>query len=236
MVRFNGSLPVVALAALAGLAAPAAVRAAPSMTVTGEGSVARAPDMATISLGVTTEAKTAAAALSQASERLGGVLKRLEADGIAGRDIQSTGINVSPRWENGSASVGRPAKIAGFMASGSISVKVRALGRLGTVLDDAVKDGANLLSGLSFGLAEPGPAEDAARKAAVADAMRKAALYAKAAGVKLGPVQSIAETGGRTPVPMLRAAPMSLAATPVPVAQGEVQVKAELRMVFAIGG
>jgi uncharacterized protein YggE len=230
-----GVLPAVVLAAgLAGLLAPAPARAGPEITVTGEGSVARAPDMATISVGVTAEAKTAAAAMAQASAQLGAVLKRLIADGIAERDMQSTGLNLSPRWQSGSASSGQPRKIVGFVASGTILVKVRALGRLGNVLDDVVKDGANRLHGLSFGLAEPGPVEDAARKAAVADAMRKAALYATAAGVKLGPVQSIAEAGGSAPVPMLRAAPMSMAAAPVPVAQGEVTVKAKVRMVFAI--
>lgn len=236
---------IVSAALLAMLVAGPAARAqtaagpgpaiGPTISVTGEGSVSRAPDMATIRLGVAAEGQTAEAALAQASAQLDGVLKRLAAEGIAPRDIQSTGLNLSPRWDNPQAGSTRPPRIVGFEAEGSIGVKVRALDHLGTVLDAVVKDGANRLSGLDFGLAEPGPARDEARKAAVADAIHRAELYAAAAGVKLGAVQQISDESGSPPVPMMKAAPMAFAAAaPVPVAAGEMEVTAEVQMVFAI--
>ncbi|WP_127903979.1 SIMPL domain-containing protein [Solirhodobacter olei] len=234
MVLWKHALAAAMVAGLAGLGGVRAAWAGPTLTVTGEGSVSHVPDMAEITLGVTAEGKTAAAAVAQASAQLAAVLKRLGAEGIAARDMQSSGLDLSPRWSNPNAQTGQASKIVGFAASGTVRVKVHALDRLGHVLDAVVSDGANRISGLSFGLSDPAPYQDAARKAAVADAMHRASVLAAAAGVKLGPVQSISEAGN-APVPLMRAAPMMLkVSSPVPVAQGEVDVKAEVQMVFGL--
>lgn len=220
------------------LAAPGFAWAeAPTITVTGQGQVSRAPDMATISLSVTANAATAAAAVAQVSKNLAGVLDRLKAEGVAERDMQTSGLNLSPVWDSPRPGSNVAPKITGFSASSAISVRVRALDHLGGVLDGVVKDGANGFSGLAFGLADPAPAQDDARKAAVADALHKAQLYAEAAGVKLGAVQSITDQdgGGPRPVMMMKAAPMMADAAPMPVAQGEVELDASVTMVFAIG-
>ncbi len=237
MQAFRGLLVAAALATaavgLAGASSAAPVEAGgPTITVSGEGRVSRAPDMAEMRLSVTALAPTAAAALAQASGQLAGVLKRLAAEGVAEADLQTTGLSLAPRWDTPPAGSGQVAKIAGFEAASTLTVKLRALDKLGGLLDAVVKDGANGFSGLSFGLADPAAAEDAARRAAVADAMHKAALYAAAAGVKLGPLEAIRDGGESRPVPMLRAAPMAMAA--VPVAQGELEITAQVTLVFAI--
>lgn len=234
--RHSLRAPLLALMLVPGLVgAVAAAPLVPMIQVTGEGKVNRAPDMATINLGVTAEAPTAAAAVAQMSGRLDGVLKRLKAEGIADKDMQSSGLNLSPTWNNPPANSGQAPKIAGFEASSAVSVKIRALDRLGGVLDAVVKDGANGFNGLAFGLADPAPAQDEARKAAVADAIHKAELYAAAAGVKLGAVQVIAEQPVETrPQPMMRAMAAGMAAAPVPVAQGEIEIDAEVQVTFAI--
>ncbi len=208
----------------------------PTITVTGQGQVSRAPDMATISLSVTASAPNAAAAVAQVAKNLTGVLDRLKAEGVAEPDMQTSGLALSPVWETPRPGSNAVPKITGFSASSAVSVKVRALDHLGGVLDGVVKDGANGFAGLEFGLADPAPAQDDARKAAVADALHKAALYAAAAGVKLGAVQSIADQDGGGPRPvMMKAAPMFAEAAPMPVAQGEVTLQASVTMVFAIG-
>jgi uncharacterized protein len=110
-------------------------------------------------------------------------------------------------------------------------VRVRDLAALGTILDAAVTDGANTLNALTFGLADPAPATDAARTEAVADARARAELLAAAAGVSLGPVLAITEGGtGADPAPMFREASMS----PVPVMGGEMGISAYVSMTFAI--
>lgn len=226
---------VVALP-LAAFGLPARADTAPPparITVTGEGRVDAVPDLATISLGVTTEAKSAAAALSANSTAMAAVLERLRAAGIAERDLQTSGLSVSPVWTDYARSGGRP-EIAGFQASNTLGVRVRALDTLGTVLDAAVKDGANTLGGLTFGMAEPQPLLDEARTLAVADARRKAELMAAAAGVRLGAVESIAETGGyQPPMPQFRA-DSAMIGEAVPVAQGEVSVSASVTVVWRL--
>ncbi len=227
------ALPVAALfAAALWTAVPARAETQPALiTVTGEASVARAPDMATVSIGVTSVAETAAAALSANSEAMRAVTERLKAAGVAERDLQTSGLSVNPNWTGyDSSSSGQ--KISGYTAMNVLTVQIRALDTLGAVLDASVSDGANTLNGLVFGLADPRPVQDEARKAAVADARVKAQLFAEAAGVTLGPIVSISEGGGYGgPVPVFKSAAAEAA---VPVQQGEVATQASVTVVWQL--
>ena len=191
MQAFRSTL--LAAAMVAGFAGFAAAAPA-TLTVTGEGRVAQAPDMASVSLGVTTEGKTAAEALAANSTALAAVMARLTQAGIAPGDLQTSGLSLNPNWQNDSSTGG--SRISGYIASNMLTVRVRALDGLGNVLDAAVKDGANTLNGVNFGLADPSPVEAEARKRAVADAKARAAVLAEAAGVTLGPIVTITEGGG----------------------------------------
>lgn len=223
------------LALVAALAVPAVLQAEPSppatITVTGEGHVASAPDMATINIGVTTEARSASEALTANSTELAKVLENLKGAGIESRDIQTSGLTLNPRWQYEQS--GSSGKITGYVASNGVTVRVRALDSLGGVLDAAVREGANTLNGIEFGLAEPGPVMDEARKLAVADARRRAELLVGAAGVKLGRIVTISEGGGYAPpMPMYRAE--AAAAAPVPVAAGEIGTASSVTVVWEL--
>jgi uncharacterized protein len=203
------------------------------ITVSGEGSVATAPDMALISLGVTTEEKTAAAALAANNARMSAVLERLKAGGIAVRDLQTSGLSLQPRWDNRSTQLGERQRIVAYQVSNQITVRVRDLATLGSILDIAVSDGANTFHNLVFSVVEDGGLKDQARQLAVADARRKAELLAAAAGVALGRIVSLDEVEqGRGPVMMARMESMS--ADAVPVAEGEVAITARVNIVFEI--
>lgn len=211
----------------------AAMAEAMVITVTGEGRVDQAPDMATLSLGVTTEGATAAEALAANSAEIAKVLERLTAAGVEPRDMQTSGLSVNPNWQNYSSS--DAPKIAGFIANNGVTVRIRALDGLGAVLDAAVQDGANQLNGVEFGLQEPRPAQDEARRRAVADAKARAELLAGAAGVKLGAIRSIKESlGAAEPMPMFRMAAEAAAGAPVPVTGGEVSTAANVTIVWEI--
>ena len=202
------------------------------MTVVGEGFSDAVPDMATITLGVMAEAKTAGEALRETSAATAEVLRLLADRGIAPRDVQTRNLSLSPLWNNSSSLSGERG-INGYQANNTVVVRVRALDDLGEILDAVVDQGANTFNGLSFGLQDPGPAQDAARKAAVAEAMRKAALYAQAAGLVLGPMLELSESGSATPRPMAMER-MAMIADSVPIAQGEVSVQASVTMVFSL--
>ena len=228
-MRHLSSLLLTASLALP-FAAPAFAEGAGQITVTGSATLDVAPDIATISLGVTTNGDTAAAAMAANNAVLAGVLARLRAAGIAERDLQTSNLSLNPNWVGYDS--GSVPTIANYTASNILTVRVRALDSLGAVLDAAITDGANTLNGLTFGLAEPRPTEDAARAAAVADAIARARLFAEAAGTGLGPIVSISESGAMVePMPMFRTDSFAGA---VPVAGGEVGISAAVTMVFEI--
>jgi uncharacterized protein YggE len=204
----------------------------PMITVTGTGTVEAVPDIATLSIGVTSQGDTAAAALSANSAQLEAVMARLTATGIEARDMQTSNLSLNPNWTGNDGSSGSAPTIAGFVASNILTIRVRQIDGLGAVLDAVVADGANTLNGLSFGLADPDPVLDEARKEAVADARARAELLAAAAGVKLGRVISISDGSMPSgPMPMFRA---DAAAMAVPVAGGELGLSASVTIFYEI--
>lgn len=200
------------------------------VTVTGEATVEATPDMATISLGVTTEGKSAAEAMAANSTAVTAVIARLKAAGIEDRDLQTSNLSLNPNYvgyDSGSAPT-----ISNYTASNQLSVRVRALASLGGVLDAAITDGANTMNGLTFDVAQPRPMLDAARKLAVEDARARATLLAEAAGGKLGKVMSISENAGYgAPMPMFRS---DAKAADVPVQSGQVGLMASVTVTFQI--
>lgn len=200
-----------------------------TISVTGSGMVEVAPDMATLAIGVTTQGATAAEALAANSTATEAVIARLTASGIEARDMQTSNLSINPNWTGYDSST---PTISGYVASNMLTVRVRALDTTGAVLDAAVADGANTLNGMTFGMADPEPALNEARKEAVADARAKAELLAAAAGVKLGQVRSISDAGAMTgPVPMYRDA---VSASAVPVEGGELGLVATVSITWEI--
>jgi uncharacterized protein YggE len=205
------------------------------ITVTGEGEVTAAPDMADVTIGVVADAATAAAALQANSQALTTVIDGLKKDGIESRDLQTSGLSLEPRYEP--MRNNQPPKLAGYRASNTVTVRVRDLSKLGTLLDKSVGSGANELRGLSFGLANHAVLQDDARRRALLDAMRKAQLYAETGGVKLGALRAVTEEAFGFPVPKFAQPRMAMAADaapPVPIEGGELSVKARVQVTYAI--
>ena len=223
---------LIRFAVMAALLWPAACMAegVGTLTVTGVATVNAAPDQAILSLGVTTTGPTAAAAMAANNESASAVMARLIAAKVADRDMQTTGLSLNPNWVMNAA--GSAQEIQGYVANAVLTVRIAVLDTAGSVLDAAIADGANTLNGLTFGLSDPRPVEDDARKAAVADALARAKVLAAAAGATLGPILSITEgMGGQQPMPMLYKA---AADSTVPLAAGEVGVTAEVTIVWQL--
>jgi uncharacterized protein YggE len=201
------------------------------ISVSGQGSVDLAPDMAVIDLGVTHRDMQAAAALRKTSRAAAAMLERLSGLGVEARDVQTSSLSLRAVWEKPRDDARRVH--AGFEASNMITVRLRDLDIVGEALDLLVADGANQLNNIRFALEDPQDAMDEARRRAVADAVRRAEIQARAAGVSVGDVLSIDESGAQ--VPQFRDTRMEMAqAAPVPVAGGEVGVSASVSMVFEL--
>ena len=221
----------LAAAACAPMAPPDAFpRGASTVTVSGTGTVSVTPDQAEITTGVVTQAPTAAPALAANSEAMERLLEALGRLDIAPRDIQTASISVSPQRRQGKD--GQASEIVGYEVTNQVRVKVRDLSRLGRVLDQQVGQGANLVYGIHFGLQEPAPLLDEARKRAMADARRKALLYASGAAMKLGRVVAVQEAGVTGPRPQM--APRMTMSAAVPVAPGEQEIQASVTVTFIL--
>ena len=202
------------------------------ISVTGQGSLVMAPDMATITLGVQNNAQTARAAMRANSAALGKVVDGVQSLGVAEKDIQTTGLSLSPVYERRNNS-SQPPRLTGFSASNMVTVRVRDLAQLGGLLDRVVELGATNCRGLHFDISERSDALNEARRAAVADAMARAQLYADAAGVDLGEVISINESGV-SPIRSQRLAVEALAMDAVPISPGELTISANIGLTIAL--
>ncbi|WCR09263.1 SIMPL domain-containing protein [Paracoccus stylophorae] len=203
------------------------------LTVTGEGEARVAPDLATIQLGVTSQADSAAEAMSQTSTQQREVIEALSRAGIPETDIRTSGLNLNPLMDYGE---NRAPRVTGYQASNRVTVRVSEIGELGSVLDAIVAAGANEISGIEFSRENGMGAQDRARRAAVADARHKAQVLAKAAGLRLGPVMVLRDSQiSDGPRPMMRMA-ADAATEGAPVAAGQLSMNASVQMEYALMG
>ena len=202
------------------LALASAQAAERTVTVTGEATVGVAPDTAVIRIAVSSQEKTAREAGEANARQMTSVLAAIKASGIAERDIQTSRLSLQPQYD---PNKGGTASLTGFQATNQVTVRIRDIDSLPTVLDRAIGAGANEMSGIEFVVSEQSKLLDQARDDAIADARRKAELYARAAGAKVGQVVSISEEGPAPPQPR----PMqAVRAGAVPVAPGEQTLRA----------
>jgi uncharacterized protein len=201
-----------------------------TVSVSASGTVTAEPDIAHISAGVTTEGETAKDAIARNSAVMGKLIEGLKGAGIAARDIQTTTLQVEPRYTQ--PKDGRPGAISGYRVVNQVRLTVREVKRLGDVLDQAIALGANQINSIGFDVANAETLKDEARKQAMANAKRRAELYAAAAGVSLGDVLSIAEEqrGGPRPMPMGRAA----MAGDVPIEAGTLTLAVDVQVTYAL--
>ncbi len=201
-----------------------------SITVTASGQVAAEPDQARITSGVATEAATASQALARNSEEMKKVIDGLKSEGIEAKDIQTTSFRVEPRYTR--PREGEAAAIDGYRVVNQVEIIARNLDRLGEILDRLVSLGANEMAGLSFEVSQAETLRDEARKEAVANAKRRAELYAAAAGAEVGEVLTIQEGGEMGPRPMPMARAMRGAA--VPIERGTEMLQATVTVTWAL--
>ncbi len=206
----------------------------PQFEVTGRGHVAQAPDMATISLGVTQQGETAAEALALMREGSAAVFGALAPFEIAPRDLQTSQLQLHPQWERYTLSGGGDRqRIAGYVATNQVTVRVRDLTELGAIMDAVAENGANQFQGLQFGFADPDPLQEQALASAIKAAQRKARMMAEATGVGLGRILSMRE-GSSGALVQIERAEASFARSAIPTAVGESQITATFTITYEI--
>ncbi|MDX2309573.1 MAG: SIMPL domain-containing protein [Hyphomicrobium sp.] len=207
------------------------MKAQRTVTVSASGTATAKPDQARIASGVVAEAATAKEALADNSKAMAGLLQTLKANGIDAKDIQTSSFSVDPRYTN--PQDGTAPRVDGYRVSNQVDVVVRDLARLGEVLDAVIGAGANQVSGLTFEASTAETLRDAARKDAVANARRRAELFAAAAGAKVGDVVTIVEgQSGGSPV-LYRAAKAAMDSA-VPIESGSMTLTADVTVTWKL--
>jgi uncharacterized protein len=227
---------LMACITLAATAAPLAAEPQPhTLTVTGEGEIKAVPDEAILTAGVVTQASSANEALAANRRAMNGVFAELKRQGIPDRAIRTSWFNVAPQYASPTASSSAQPKIMGYQVTNSVTITVDDLAKLGSAIDTLVASGANSMGGISFTVRDPKPLMRQARDAAIKDAIDRAQVYAKAAGLALGRIVTISEGGVVTPRPLFRAmAVVSSGEAPTPMAAGEETVSAQVTVTFGI--
>jgi uncharacterized protein len=198
------------------------------VTVTGDAMVSVAPDTAMIRIGVTSQGKNAREASEANAKQMTAVLNAIKASGIDARDIQTSRLSLQPQYDTNKAGT---ARLTGFQVTNQVTVRIRNIDILPAIIDHAIAAGANEMSGIEFVVSQQSKLLDQARAAAIVDAHRKAELYAKAAGAKLGRVVAITDEGAAPPP---RPVMQTLRAGATPVAPGEQTLRASVTVSYEL--
>ncbi|MBI4493471.1 MAG: SIMPL domain-containing protein [Chloroflexi bacterium] len=230
---------VVALAAMlvqlsppnAGAQVPERLPEPSGISVLGEGVVLAPPDQARSVFGVEVVDPSLATAQQEAASRMSAVLDRLVQAGVDPKDIKTVRFIVQPEFDNRS---GQPV-LAGFRVSNAVAVTLKDIDAVGRTIDAVVAAGAVRVEGVSFEVADPSGLKDQAREQAMNNARAKAEQLARLGGVTLGKPIRIEESdlGGVRP---LQAAPAARAAAApeTPIMPGELEIRTQVQVVFAI--
>jgi uncharacterized protein len=219
--------PTTATPAPAGGTAPTR-----QITVTGSGKVFITPDLAYVNIGVHSQADTVTDALAQNNDQAQGVSTALKSLGVDPKDIQTSAFNVYPQQQTGPN--GEVQKTY-YTVDNTVYVTVRDLSKLGQLLDAVTKAGANSINGIQFDASNKSEALSQARDMAIQDARAQAGELTKAAGVALGPIDTISLSSGNQPQPMFAAPAGALSVnSQVPVSAGQLEVSIDASITYEI--
>lgn len=201
-----------------------------TLTVTGEGEIKLRPDIAMLDVSVVTNAKTAQEASSRNAERMTQVIAAMKALGVPSADLQTVGYDVYPVFDNEEKSP-TFGQILEYRVSSQLRVRIE-IEQAGDAIDAAIKAGANMTSGLRFGLRDETAVRARALKAAVKAARRDADAIAESIAVKIKGVEAIESNMGGMPI-VYREMAFAKAATPIEA--GTIEMRANVRVVYRYG-
>jgi len=190
--------------------------------VTGEASVSTPPDFARVTLGVTTTGRDARETMAANAKAVNALVSVIKGEGVAPTDIKTSSLSIAPIASNPTSGSASPPTITGYSANDAVTVTARDLSRLGALIDKAVGAGANAVYGIDYGENDPSALLDKARPLALADAKRKAEIYARAGGATVGRLMQLSEQTGMQPAPFARRFTVQNAsAAPTPIEAGD---------------
>lgn len=222
------ALPALLLAGCAGTGAQSQPH---TLNVTGIGLAHQAPDMALVTLGVHSEGPDVGSVVQDNNQRTAKVMQAIEAAGVPTADVRTNYFNVSsqPVYDD----KGMPTGAIKYTADNTISVTLRQITKLSSLLQDAISQGANSVQQVSYGAEDQTKALQQARDLAMQDARRQAEQLAKAAGITLGEPMTMSE-GGVSNIPFGSPVYGKGGGGGVPTAPGTVDIQVQVTISYRI--
>jgi hypothetical protein len=216
--------------------APGCGAAAPSLTVQGTGQASAAPDVLTAVFAFNTTAGSSASALNQNNTTVNRALFALAGNGVAQRDVQTTGLSLQPQYAYPN---GVPT-LTGYQVTNSVTATLRDTKTAGAAIDAVVNATGNAaqIQSLTFSFGDPAIVQDKARAEAVHQAVAHAGAMAAAAGRRLGRVCSLTDNTQPSVFPANQGLGFKASGTaqpsPVPVEPGAQVETDQVTMVYAL--
>jgi uncharacterized protein YggE len=205
-----------------------------TLTITGDAKTFATPNLGQIMVGVQIDRQDSAAdAMVQLKDRMTQVLEAMKQLGVTDKDIRVSGLSLGPSYDYSNGQQ----RLEGYTASQMVTVKTKALDKLGDILNAATDAGANQAGDVQFIVENPDAKKDEARKIAVVEAQKKAQEMATQLGVVLGSLKSYTETpGGAAPTPiyMRSAVGASADAGSIPLPSGEQEVTMNVTLTYEV--
>lgn len=233
-----------ALALLAGMPMTVGAQSldeTPQIAVSASAGVQAEPDRAVLQLAVATVAETAQQASRENAEKMTALLAELRRLGLSGDLVKTVSYSLEPEYRRPQPrdpGVQPELQIVGYRATNMVRVIVDSVPRVGEVIDAAVAEGGNRVTGLHFEISDPGPVRAEALREATRIAREEARLMAEALDLQLGEPLRVS-TSYSMPVPQMAYARVAMEAAqsvPTPIEPGSLEVRADVHIVFAIAG
>ena len=212
--------------------------------VSGTGTVSVEPDVAILQVGVEVFAGKVSTARSEASKAMDSVVSVLKKEGVEEKDIQTTRINIYPRYDYEEVTINGKRigtqVLTGYTVNNTVKAKIYEIDKVGEIIDKGADAGGDYarINGVDFTVDDPTPYQTEIRKMAVEDAVGKAQEYALLTNVELGPVVELNEmTSGSVHSPyeadygmrMMAAAPPTTS-----ISAGQLEISLTVNTLFAI--
>ena len=207
-----------------------------TISVTGQGEVTAAPDLAVLTIAVETVAPKAAAAGSENAKRSAAVVNAIK--GLVGKDdkVTTSRYSLEPRYQSPKPGEMTEPRITGYVARNDVQVETHKVDSVGALIDAANEAGANRISGIQFTLSNHNEQLRAALEKAGGEARAQAESVAKALAVRLKEVASATTMTGPVVQPRYfeRGYAAMEARAPTPIEPGTVSVSATLQVTYNI--
>ncbi len=204
-----------------------------TITIPAEGKITAVPDTATVNASIVTQAATAQDAQSQNNAKADKIIAFIKNQGIADKDIQTTNYNVAPQYNFPK----NTRNLNSYTFNQTLTVKVHDFSKLNVILDGVTANGANEITGVSYGFDNPDALKEQAREAALANARAQAQKLADATGLKLGKVITFSETNNTPyPIPYAVGAPMARGAanSDTQIQPGSQEIDAQVSVTYEV--